>query len=96
MAAAYRNIYLPGFIPRECVINCSTGPWHSDYTNISGNGPKIFPNFHCKAKLQLYGNSNSLTGTSACIRVGLVKNVSEGGDGNEMVDGLLWMWLLKL
>lgn len=27
------------------VIICSTGPRRSDYTNISGNGPKIFQIF---------------------------------------------------
>lgn len=62
------------------VIICSTGPRRSDYTNISGNGPKIFPIFIAKASCNHTG-SNSLTETSSCER--WVEAGSEGDDAKE-------------
>lgn len=49
LAAASKTFTFQGFIPRQCVITCTTEPRHSDYTNISGGGP-IFPISTAKLK----------------------------------------------
>lgn len=64
------------------VIICSTGPRRSDYTNISGNGPKIFQIFIAKASCNHTG-SNSLTETSSCER--WAEAGSEGDDAKEEI-----------
>lgn len=68
------------------VIICSTGPRRSDYTNISGNGPKIFPIFIAKPSCNHTG-SNSLTETSSCSR-----RVEVGSGGDDAKEDMLLWW----
>lgn len=87
-----KNPFLVSFPENVYVIICSTGPRHSDYTNISGNGPNIFPIFVAKPNCN-DTESESLTKTSSCEREAVI--ASEEDDAKEEVlcdiAALLWM-----
>lgn len=86
LIASYRkkNPFLVSFPENVYVIICSTGPRRSDYTNISGNGPKIFQIFIAKLSCNHTG-SNPLGETSSWQ-----KQAGVGSEGDDAMEDVLW------